>query len=81
MSDKRNPFEAALECLRAQDIEFGTPENAPAIAVLEAAGKVDKDRAVHECMRSVDEYLGADGDEDWDAIKALLCALPDRVKE
>jgi hypothetical protein len=51
-----------------------------AIRVLEAAGKVDKTRAIEGCLQSVDEYLGVDGDETWDAIKALLSALPDEPK-
>ena len=49
------------------------------ICTLEAVRKMVKQR-VALCLESAKEYLGIEGDEGWDSIRALLEALPDKEK-
>lgn len=50
-----------------------------AISVLIAAERVDKKRGL-ECIERANEYLGTEGDETWDSLRALLESLPDEEK-
>lgn len=79
-----NPFAAALEILK-EHIEVKkeyrlnmeeTPSCEAAIRVLEAAGKVDKDKA----MRTYGMLSYGTGDHIVKKINSLLAALPDKEK-
>jgi len=68
-----NLFAAAIECLRNEDLEFCGDDNQPAIRVLEAAGRVDKEWTLFWLDK---EHLTMPGYR-VDAFLALLAALPD----
>ena len=83
------PFSAALEILRNHECRDIAEANMvrQAINVLEAAGKVDKERAV-KYMSNIGvgayetdgESPYTPGDKQAASIRALLAALPEEVK-
>jgi len=82
-----NPFDAAIERLRRSETQGCEPDIEAAIRVLEAAGKVDKERAV-KYMSNIGvgayetdgESPYTPGDKQAASIRALLAALPEEVK-
>ena len=86
MSEKKGPFDAVIGVLwimRGADYLNGTREFAFAIRVLEAAGKIDKNKALSRIGEVYDYQiaLGAVRDEVWGEIRALLESLPEKEKE
>jgi len=82
-----NPFDAAIERLRRSETQGCEPDIEAAIRVLEAAGKVDKERAVRYMSNIGVGAYETDGespytpsDKQADSIRALLSALPEVTK-
>ena len=83
-----NPFNAAITILREflgvrtlNGIPFDGASLVPALNVLEAAGKVDKERAIAMLGNMTVSLHDEWGLRVKGHIRALLAALPDEVKE
>jgi len=91
MSDKKGPFDFTIWTIRKAREKLRIDDTCPicdmdaAIRVLEAAGKVDKDKLVvylnHEIDWKENDPYGPGSAEQDREIRALLEALPEKEEE